>query len=287
MKRERALFDEIIFPNGKSKAFTMSYDDGTIHDRRLVEIMNRYGIRGTFNLNAGFLGQTCWIGGLHGKLDISKIEPDEVPTLYAGHEIAGHGLNHASPTDIGSSAYFYETIEDKAALEHLTGKLVRGYAYPFEAYDEKTKNVMQLAGYHYARTMDTTRQFELPTDFLAWKGTCHHNDPQLMQLAERFCRGEHFSLHTKLFYVWGHSYEFADDDNWSCIEGLCSTLNKQDSDIWFATNIEIFDYVTAFRRLEYGAEGSLVYNPSALSVSLRRGGKTYTIAPLSTSDLDR
>ena len=70
MKRERALFDEIIFPNGKSKAFTMSYDDGTIHDRRLVEIMNRYGIRGTFNLNAGFLGQTCWIGGLHGKLDI-------------------------------------------------------------------------------------------------------------------------------------------------------------------------------------------------------------------------
>ena len=58
----------------------------------------------------------------------------------------------------------------------------------------------------------------------------------------------------------GHSYEFADDDNWSCIEGLCSTLNKQDSDIWFATNIEIFDYVTAFRRLEYGAEGSLVYN---------------------------
>lgn len=146
---------------------------------------------------------------------------------------------------------------------------------------------MQLAGYHYARTMDTTRQFELPTDFLAWKGTCHHNDPQLMQLAERFCRGEHFSLHTKLFYVWGHSYEFADDDNWSCIEGLCSTLNKQDSDIWFATNIEIFDYVTAFRRLEYGAEGSLVYNPSALSVSLRRGGKTYTIAPLSTSDLDR
>ena len=53
MKRERALFDEIIFPNGKSKAFTMSYDDGTIHDRRLVEIMNRYGIRGTFNLNAG------------------------------------------------------------------------------------------------------------------------------------------------------------------------------------------------------------------------------------------
>ena len=63
MKRERALFDEIIFPNGKSKAFTMSYDDGTIHDRRLVEIMNRYGIRGTFNLNAGFWARPAGSAG--------------------------------------------------------------------------------------------------------------------------------------------------------------------------------------------------------------------------------
>ena len=41
------------FPGGKAKAFTMSYDDGVEQDIRLIEIMNRFGLKGTFNLNAG------------------------------------------------------------------------------------------------------------------------------------------------------------------------------------------------------------------------------------------
>ena len=41
------------FPGGKHKVLTMSYDDGRLEDRRLVELFNRYGIRGTFNLNGG------------------------------------------------------------------------------------------------------------------------------------------------------------------------------------------------------------------------------------------
>ena len=44
-----------LFPGGKRKALTMSYDDGTVHDRRLVEIFNRHGIRGTFHLNSSWL----------------------------------------------------------------------------------------------------------------------------------------------------------------------------------------------------------------------------------------
>jgi hypothetical protein len=34
----------------------MSYDDGRTQDRRLVALFNRFGIRGTFHLNSGFLG---------------------------------------------------------------------------------------------------------------------------------------------------------------------------------------------------------------------------------------
>ena len=56
-QRKEGLFDEIIFPGGKTKAFTMSYDDGTIHDRRFVRILNDCGIKATFNLNSGFFGQ--------------------------------------------------------------------------------------------------------------------------------------------------------------------------------------------------------------------------------------
>ena len=70
------------FPGGKHKALTLSYDDGRTQDRRLVDIMNRYGIRGTFNLNSGL-----WERG-------DRIDPAEIPTLYAGHEVACHTVTH-------------------------------------------------------------------------------------------------------------------------------------------------------------------------------------------------
>lgn len=34
---------EMLFDGGKRKVLTLSYDDGTIYDRRLVAMMNEYG----------------------------------------------------------------------------------------------------------------------------------------------------------------------------------------------------------------------------------------------------
>ena len=34
-----------IFPEGKAKVLTMSYDDGKIQDERLIGIFNKYGIK--------------------------------------------------------------------------------------------------------------------------------------------------------------------------------------------------------------------------------------------------
>ena len=41
------------FPGGLAKALTFSYDDGVEQDIRLVEILDKYGMKGTFNLNSG------------------------------------------------------------------------------------------------------------------------------------------------------------------------------------------------------------------------------------------
>ena len=43
--------------DGKMKAVTFSYDDGVTQDIRLVELLNKYGLKATFNINSGFLGQ--------------------------------------------------------------------------------------------------------------------------------------------------------------------------------------------------------------------------------------
>ena len=37
--------------NGKNKAITFSFDDGVTQDKRLVEMLDKYGLKATFNIN--------------------------------------------------------------------------------------------------------------------------------------------------------------------------------------------------------------------------------------------
>lgn len=71
----------------------------------------------------------------------------------------------------------------------------------------------------------------------------------------------------KLMYVWGHSYEFNNNDNWNVIEEFCEYMGGRE-DIWYATNIEIADYMNVCRNLQFMADCKGVYNPSAVSAWL-------------------
>lgn len=260
-------FDTLLFPGGKSKAFTLSYDDGVVQDRRLAELFRQYGLKCSFNLGSGVLGQQATRTYPERVIDVSKIAPEEVPQVYRGHEICGHGLNHSALDSIGTSLAMYEIIEDKRQLEAFSGKPLKMFAYPFGVYDDRVVELLSLAGYQGARTVHSTHGFELPRDFLRWNPTCHHDDPQLMELAKEFIQGEGFA--PMLFYVWGHAYEFDGYQNWERIEGLAKFISRYADQVWFATNGEILDYVNAYRRLEYTADGMRIYNPSALDVLIR------------------
>ena len=267
--------DFMLFPGGKNRAMTFSYDDGVVQDRRLVELFNRYHVKGTFNLNTATLGiqAEANFGGKH--MDISKVSPEEVATLYEGHEVGGHSLCHSSLPNIGTSLAMHELVEDRISLEKLSGKMVRFFAYPFGTYNEDVKQLVRMAGYMGARTVVSTHTFEIPQDFMEWHATCHHNDPQLMELAKQFCEGRVFP--GSLFYLWGHAYEFDGDNNWNVIEEFVKYVSQFSQEIWFAGNTEIADYVTAFRQRVYSADGSKIYNPTATELWLLVGQKTYNI----------
>ena len=83
-----------------------------------------------------------------------------------------------------------------------------------------------------------------------------------------------------MMYVWGHSFEFDNNDNWEVIEEFCEMIGGQD-DIWYATNIEIVDYLETFDRLQFAADLSFVYNPSAASCWLAVDGDTHKEIPVS------
>ena len=256
-------FDTLLFPGGRNKVFTLSYDDGVTQDRRLVEIFNRYNVKCTFNLGCGNLG---WKSDPKFPVNTSRIEPEEVRELYRKHEVGGHALYHSDISSLGAPYSMYEILEDKAGLEKLTGYPLKMFAYPFGLFNEKNKEYLKIAGYKGARTVKSTLAFDLPQDPYELNPTCHHNDEKLMELAEKFITMRTFK--PSMFYVWGHGYEFDRNDNWDVIENLVKYISENGQDIWFATNGEILDYIQAYQMLEYSVDGSMIYNPSAMDVEI-------------------
>lgn len=256
-----------LYPQGKNKALTFSYDDGQKFDRQLVGILNQYGMKGTFHLNSGRLAdhlQDVFVGR------------DEISTLYAGHEISCHGVEHKNLTLLSRQGMLRELEDDRRELEALSGKIVSGMSYAYGSYSPEVEEVAKTVGIKYSRTVNATGYFGVPVNFLEWHPTCHHLW-RLMELGENF-------LHTAeweelpLMYVWGHSYEFDRDQNWNLLEEFCGKMSGRE-DIWYATNMEICDYVTATRRLEYSMDGRSVFNPTAATIWMQDGDKVLTLEP--------
>lgn len=253
-----------LYKDGKKKALTLSYDDGITQDLQLVPMLNQYGIKCTFNLNSGIQTHenvfTC------GEVEVRRMDPEGLPALYKGHEVAMHMVHHPWPTKLSDAQLRQEVNDDRAAHEKLFGCPVNGMAYPFGDYDDRVIAILRDCGVKYARTVVSTSAFTLPEEWLAWHATCHHIDANFTELADRFldCDEE-----LALFYLWGHSYEFTVDDNWALIEAFCRKISGK-ADIWYATNMEICDYVTAMRQLQ--VEDGRIHNPSALTLWVELDG---------------
>ena len=99
-------------------------------------------------------------------------------------------------------------------------------------------------------------------------------------LAEKFL-GNHHGREPWLFYLWGHSYEFdygKDRNNWEYAETLFASLGGHD-DVWYAINIEVYDYVQAYHRLVFSADAKTVYNSSAIEVFFACDKGTVSVKP--------
>lgn len=211
------------------KIFTMSYDDGVIQDREFLEIINKYSIKCTFNINSS---------RVRDESDGVYLSKNEMLELYQNHEIAVHTCTHPGLTDLTDAEIFYEVHQDKLNLQQIFSHEITGMAYPFGTYDERVKKVVAKSGMKYARTVISSHDFEVPNDFLAWHFTCHHKDPRLMEFAEQFSHLEEFDRH-QIFSVWGHSFEFDGENNWEILEDLCRFMSEQ-ADVLFLTNIETY-----------------------------------------------
>ncbi len=179
-------------------------------------------------------------------------------------EVATHGFSHPVLNWIPTGSMVYEIIEDRRRIEQEYGVICRGHAYPYGRWNDDVVEALRLCGIVYARTIVSTYNFKMPSDWLRLNPTCHHKDERLNELCDKFINNSP-DREPWLFYLWGHSFEFESDDNWNVIEQFFENVANKD-DIWYATNIEVYDYEKAFKSLIYSADGTRIYNPSAVDV---------------------
>ena len=263
------------FPGGKPKALTLSYDDGVEQDIQLISIMNQYGLKGTFNLNSGCYAKEGTVypqGTIH-----RRLSKDRATKLYSesGQEVAVHSLTHPFLEQLPPNICSKEICEDRANLEEQFDTIIRGMAYPFGTYNDAVVDTLKYNGVAYARTVISSGNFWLPKDWLRLEATCHHKDLRLEELTKKFVE-ETPGRAPWLFYLWGHSYEFEADNNWHVIENFAKTISGK-ADIWYATNIEVYDYVKAYEQLRFNNAMTRVYNPTAMNLYFEYNGKEVMV----------
>ncbi len=256
------------FPEGKRKAFTLSYDDGMTSDFRLAEIMRKNGIKGTFNVNTGCFQAEDFEDPP--EKHRRRMKKSEMLAFYEQYkdvaEMAVHTVTHPTLNTLPTGSVTWEVAQDRHNIEELFGVVCRGMAYPDGAYTDETVKALEVCGIAYARTTKSAG-FDLPTDWLRMPATCHHTIPNLQELGEEFLnlKLDTYRDTAKWFYLWGHTYEFDDNNDWEKIERFLEQMGGK-PEIWYATNIEIYDYIKAFESLQFSVDGKRVFNPTCRPV---------------------
>lgn len=225
--------------NGKMKAVTFSFDDAVLQDVRLVELMNKYNLKGTFNLNSELLGTGNFLTINSQRVAHYKLKAEDVKDVYVGHEVAVHTLTHPNLRNLSEEEIIREIEDDRKSLEALVGYDVVGMAYPFGAVSEREMEIIRNnTKVLYSRTTKDTDSFDRQENLLDLMPNVHYtNFERLYMLACRFIEMQ--PDEPQIFYIWGHSYEMdIDSTYWKQVEDFFKFISNRD-DIFYGTNKEV------------------------------------------------
>ena len=271
------------YPGGKDRALSFGYDDAPEADARFMDILKKHGMKGTFFVNGGRRAPEG-TPSRNGKPPHRTMTRSEAIALYkdSGMEVAMHGYTHAFLDLLPGHEVFNEIHADRLTLEANFGCLVRGMGCPYGEINDRAYDVIRSYGLAYYRKHGHSKNFALPYDWLEFQATCHHKDPELMEMAKNFAE-KPVRFAPTMFVVGGHTWEFDSKNTWYIIEEFADYMANR-PEIWYATILEICEYTQAFRQLIFSADMRTIYNPTCYTLYYQIGDskwsdKTGSIGP--------
>lgn len=203
------------------KIVSLSFDDGTIYDAGFIELLNKYNLKATLNLNSG-LKDFVWY---YEDKPIKRFDLKKVRDLYDGHEVASHSLTHPYFSSLSEDEITKEVKEDISNLTEIFGREIAGFAFPFhDQTEENIQTVKDSVKLKYIRYSFFAEDY-LPQDRYHIPINALYGDADIYEKLEEFKKN---TLENSLFVIAGHSYEFEVKNDWEKIEKLLSYLKNDD-----------------------------------------------------------
>lgn len=226
---------------GKRKAITFSYDDGVMQDVRLIELLERYNLKATFNLNSNLFGVAGSAVRKGKYVRVDRIKKENIKAIYKNHEVAVHTLSHPDLTKITDSEIIYQVKKDQEQLEKVMQREIVGMAYPgggINFNNHISQLIKKKTNLKYARTTLNTDSFLKQKNLFQYKPNVYHimNIQRLFEMGEQFIQST--SDKEQIFYVWGHSFEFDIYDTWAVFEEFLKMISNRE-DVYYGTNRQV------------------------------------------------
>ena len=199
------------------KFFVFAIDDGTIFDKKVIDIFNKYGIKATFNLNSGLQDFVWW----KNHLEVKRLNLNENNNIYEGHEVASHSLTHPYLTSLSDEDVYQEVKQDIDNLKNIFNRDIKTFSFPFDGYDERTINIIKSLGITHIILPDIDDSFKYPVDTYHIKITSWNIDDALKKV-KRFIEDEN----AQLFIYLSHSYDYEYDNSYDKLEELCKIVTN-------------------------------------------------------------
>lgn len=261
-----------LYPGGKDRAFNITYDDGVTQDLRFVELLNRYGLKGTFNLNSELMRSGfSWIHP--NGMEVKRLDVDTVRWLYRGHEIASHTRTHPYMHDLHGEALRSQLLDDKLALEAMLGVEVAGFAVPFDYYSPEIAACARDCGFEYARMSEFSHAYRPCRDWYFWKTGFYHIEPGLTEFVEGFLNTQE---EMAVCQIVGHSYDLDAENLWGTMERILVRISD-DERIWSCTNLELVRYLKAMDQVVITED--MLHNPTETDLWFRICAEIVKIGP--------
>jgi peptidoglycan/xylan/chitin deacetylase (PgdA/CDA1 family) len=137
--------------------FTCSTDDGHPSDMKMAALLHRHQLNGTFFIP---------IRNREGPPVLPDAHIREIGSRF---EIGSHTYDHCFLNSVDNQQARFQIEEGKKRLEDILGKAVAGFCYPGGKYRQEHVELVQSAGFRYARTTmnlcfsSGRNPFEMPT----------------------------------------------------------------------------------------------------------------------------